>query len=887
MQPPMPNSSDREVAVFNAALEFTGKERIAYLELACAGDAVLLKRVESLLLMHAEVGAFLESPASEAGSARAEETRPVSLPSHETTGDRIGRYKLLQQIGEGGCGVVYMAEQSEPVRRKVALKVIKLGNDTKNVIARFEAERQALALMDHPNIAKVLDAGATEAGRPFFVMELVKGVRITDYCDQNNVPTVGRLKLFIQVCNALQHAHQKGIIHRDIKPSNILVTMHDGVPVPKVIDFGIAKASSGQPLTDKTLFTAFQQFLGTPAYMSPEQAEMTDLDIDTRTDIYALGVLLYELLTGQTPFDPKELLASGLEAMRRTIREKEPQKPSTRLSTMLAAELTSAALHRNADAAGLVHSLSGDLDWIVMKTLEKDRTRRYETANGLALDVQRYLEDEPVQARPPGNLYRFQKMIRRNKAAFAAVAGIMGALLAGLLASTWLFLMESKAHQRALVAERRAQQGELAALNADRQTTAELWRSYVAQARATRFSGQPGRRFDSLEVLAKAGAIRFTPELRDEAIACLALPDMKFQRRLDVFRGVFDSGLQRHAVVLTNSGQISIRTTGDEHELYRLPPGPGAWEKIEFGRFSHDGKFLPVWYSDGSGLIWDIERGRPLLNLAFVTRGADFRPGDQRLAVANHAGVDFYELPSGKKAGFLPTPFPATNVRFDPSGRKLAISSTRESRLCILDASSGGTLLVWTNSDKLGEADWNPGSTMIATVGRNSGLIHVLDANTGGRIFDLKGHQSTPGSVAFSHDGDLLISSGWDGTHLWHVRTGEHLVAYGIAGALESFSPDDNACGQSRYDGPLELLSLASGREARRWHAGEEDLYHKVIAFSPDGRWLAFGAGGVVKLFDAHTAELAATLPTGPSLGLCFQKNACGLLVSGERGLNL
>src|SRR5439155_15664252 len=285
--------------------------------------------------------------------------------------DRIGRYKLLQQIGEGGCGVVYMAEQAEPVRRRVALKVIKLGMDTKTVIARFEAERQALALMDHPNIAKVFDAGATETGRPYFVMELVRGIKITDYCDQNNLSTRERLALFTQVCHAIQHAHQKGIIHRDIKPSNMLVTLHDGVPVPKVIDFGIAKATEGR-LTDNTLFTAFEQFLGTPAYMSPEQAEMSGLDIDTRSDIYSLGVLLYELLTGKTPFDANDLLALGLDAMRRTIREKEPVRPSKRLSTMLEGEQTTTAKHRGTEGPKLIHLLRGDLDWIAMKALEKD-----------------------------------------------------------------------------------------------------------------------------------------------------------------------------------------------------------------------------------------------------------------------------------------------------------------------------------------------------------------------------------------------------------------------------------------------------------------------------------------------------------------------------------
>src|SRR5437667_3846239 len=294
-----------------------------------------------------------------------EEPKATVVPITEKPGDSIGRYKLLQQIGEGGCGTVYMAEQTEPVRRRVALKVIKLGMDTKQVIARFEAERQALALMDHPNIAKVLEAGATEAGRPFFVMELVRGIKITDYCDQQKSSTQERLKLFTQVCQAIQHAHQKGIIHRDIKPSNILVTVNEpgATGFPKVIDFGIAKATTGQRLTDKTVFTAFEQFIGTPVYMSPEQAIMTSLDIDTRTDIYALGVLLYELLTGQTPFDATELMAAGLDAMRRIIREQEPARPSTRLSTMLAADLTTVAKHHQADAPKLIHLLRGDLDW--------------------------------------------------------------------------------------------------------------------------------------------------------------------------------------------------------------------------------------------------------------------------------------------------------------------------------------------------------------------------------------------------------------------------------------------------------------------------------------------------------------------------------------------
>ncbi len=448
-----------EELLFQLALTKPAPERAAWLGRECAEDAALCARLDARLAAH-EGGSRPDNPSAPVPGGT--QTVLDSFISNEEPATVIGQYKILEKVGEGGFGVVYVAEQREPVKRRVALKIIKLGMDTRQVVARFEAERQALALMDHPNIAKVLEAGATETGRPFFVMELVRGVKLTDYCDQNKLSTKQRLELFIPVCQAIQHAHQKGIIHRDIKPSNILVTLHDGVAVPKVIDFGIAKATQ-QELTEKTLYTHLQQFIGTPAYMSPEQAEMSGLDIDTRSDIYSLGVLLYELLTGSTPFDANELMSQGIDAMRKIIREKEPVRPSTKLHTLQGEELTTTAKRHGVEVSKLVSQLSGDLDWIVMKCLEKDRTRRYETANGLAMDLKRHLNNEAVLARPPSAAYRFQKAFRRNKLAFAAATAVTAALVLGVIGNRLGLIRAERQRREAEAARQLAEQRFLSA----------------------------------------------------------------------------------------------------------------------------------------------------------------------------------------------------------------------------------------------------------------------------------------------------------------------------------------------------------------------------------------------------------------------------------------
>jgi tetratricopeptide (TPR) repeat protein len=412
----------REQTIFIEALEREDPaERAAFLDQTCAGDPALRERVEKLLRRHQQAGSFLEPPAGDPVRTGPFPPAPgEDATRREGPGTVIGPYKLVQEIDAGGMGTVYLAQQTEPVRRLVALKVIKPGMDSRQVIARFEAERQALALMDHPNIARVLDAGTTEGGRPYFVMELVRGVPITRYCDEHRLTPRQRLELFVPVCQAVQHAHQKGVIHRDLKPANILVASYDGRPVPKVIDFGIAKAA-GQPLTEHTLVTGFGTVVGTLEYMSPEQAELNQLDIDTRSDVYSLGVVLYELLTGSTPLERKRLKQAAMLEVLRVIREEEPPKPSTRLSTD--DELPSIAAARGLEPRKLSGLVRGELDWMVMKALEKERNRRYESANGFAADLLRYLADEPVLACPPSAGYRLRKFARRNRTALA-VAGL-------------------------------------------------------------------------------------------------------------------------------------------------------------------------------------------------------------------------------------------------------------------------------------------------------------------------------------------------------------------------------------------------------------------------------------------------------------------------------
>ena len=680
MQAELNNSAaPRERELFLAALDKTDPgERAAFLTAACGSDSALIERVQALLREAAEAGTFLEAPALAGGATSAGSVA-------EKPGDRIDRYKLLQKIGEGGCGVVYMAEQETPVRRRVALKVIKLGMDTKNVIARFEAERQALAMMDHPNIARVFDAGATAAGRPYFVMELVRGVRVTEYCDQNNLPTAERLRLFIQVCQAIQHAHQKGVIHRDVKPSNILVTLHDGTPVPKVIDFGIAKATE-QRLTEKTLFTEFQAFIGTPAYTSPEQAEMSGLDIDTRSDIYSLGVLLYELLTGQTPFPANQLAQSGLQEMRRIIREDEPPRPSTRLSTLGVNDATTLARTHQARLPALVEAVRGDLDWIVMKCLEKDRTRRYDTANDLALDIQRYLENEPVLARPPSNWYRLQKLLRRHRRAFAAAAAIAAVLVGGATVSTWMAIKATQAEQRAVSSQRQETQ---LRLQAEQEKTLARLNEYVADINLAYQSLAAGNYGRALKLINKhrpsngdpdlrgfewrylwqlcqgdnhvafptqAGAVQstaFSPDGQWLAVGSqeqLNVYDVRTQAKIaSLDGGALSLAFLPDGKTLVSAGPMNVRVwrISDWTVQKSLPENSGPVV------LSRDGRYLATPGRDRMR-IWDTATWTPSASLTGASAPMAFSPDAQTLATDSRNGITVWSATTGQALRVLP-----------------------------------------------------------------------------------------------------------------------------------------------------------------------------------------------------------------------------------------
>ena len=725
-------------------------------------------------------------------------------------GHRIGRYKLLEKVGEGGYGAVYVAEQQEPIHRRVALKVIKLGMDTRAVVARFEAERQALAMMDHPNIAKVLDAGATESGRPYFVMELVRGIKITEYCDQANLSTKERLHLFIQICQAIQHAHQKGIIHRDIKPSNILVTLHDGVPVPKVIDFGIAKATEGR-LTDKTVYTQLHQFVGTPAYMSPEQAEMSGLDIDTRSDIYSLGVLLYELLIGRPPFDPRELMAAGLDVMRRTIREKEPARPSTRLASMPGEELTTTAKRRSVDAPKLIHLVKGDLDWIVMRCLEKDRTRRYETATSVAHDVQRHLDHEPVTARPPSAAYRFQKMVQRNRRAFVGTVVVAMALILGFSAAMVGFVQAVRAKAKEAELRKRAQAQELVSHR----------RAYAAEMNTAFHALEENNLDHVLQLLDRQRPKPGEEDLRGFEWRCL------WQRT----RGtelISWPGESKDTAAYSPDGrflvygckEIVVRDAKTKSLIIKLPAAANSLS------FSPDSSLLVSGDSEHA-LVWDTLNWKQVRSLPGAHLPVRFSPNGQWLLTGTLDGYRLWTTDSWKPAGLASGAsswigFAKEVVAFSPDSRHL------------LTAASGSFLeahqiRVWRVPAMQEMAPIETGDETPITVtfsaegarviaGTYLGKVMVWDFERRTIVKTWNAHACI-GSVGVTPDGKWLITSGADhAIRSWDLATFEPVSQIGVqTGSSLQFaiSPDGReVLSGSVFPPETKVWSTSSGNTA-------------------------------------------------------------------------
>ncbi|MBN2507070.1 MAG: serine/threonine protein kinase [Verrucomicrobia bacterium] len=818
--------------IFGAAIELAEpSQREIYLARACGGDDALRVDVEELIRAYEKAGGFLalDDACQEAVVGQSQGTSPAEIITiHEKPGDVIGRYKLLERIGEGGCGVVYVAEQAEPVRRRVALKVIKLGMDTRSVVARFEAERQALALMDHPNIAKVFDAGTSETGRPFFVMELVRGIRITDYCDRNKLPLEQRLILFTKVCHAIQHAHQKGIIHRDVKPSNILVTLHDGIPVPKVIDFGIAKATNQQRLTDKTLYTAFEQFVGTPAYTSPEQAELSGLDIDTRSDIYALGVLLYELLTGTTPFSAKTLQAAGLDEMRRIIREEDPVRPSTRLSSMLEGELITTATHRRSEPPKLIHWLRGDLDWIIMKCLEKDRSRRYETAHDLAQDLTRHLNQEPVMARPPSAVYRMRKFVRRNKVIVTAGATAAAVLTLGIVASTWQAVRAVRASIQAEKA--RAQEATQRRLAEEATRTAEEQRysASIGEAQALIEQGQYGR---AKQVLA--------------------------QPALAPRRGWEWGWLQRACNL----------------DLMTLSGKGAAFTGVAF---SPDGQWLAAGSNNRTIQLWDLATGSERSQLKGHTDIVvliGFSPDSRRLVTASFdATAKVWEVPSGALLftlkGHAKTVYCAV---YSPDGKTIATASA-DRTVRLWNAADGAPLEVIEDyGDSVLCVAFSPDGRQLAYAGGSGDTIHP-SADTTIRILDLEtrrsrslsGHSHTVAGIAFSHDGSQIATASWDLTAgVAHTRTGSEVKTLfkgtGFGGYLSvALSPVEPLCalgggvmGLTKADAGVHVIDLATGTESHVFEGHAMPI--RGLAFNPDGTRIASASfDGTVRVWPAR-----------------------------------
>ena len=872
-------------------------ERDAFLSSACGSNRNLRGRVEALLRSRTDTpGSDRPAPKTEINPVESLPNRAVAV--HEGPGTVIGRYKLLELIGEGGFGMVYMAQQVEPVSRRVALKIIKQGMDTREVIARFDAERQALALMDHPSVARVLDGGATPSGRPFFVMELVSGLPITDFCDRNRLTTYERLQLFMAVCHAIQHAHSKGIVHRDLKPSNVLVTMQDGQALPKVIDFGLAKAMQ-TPLTQKTVFTRFGHMVGTPLYMSPEQ--LGGADVDTRSDVYSLGVVLYELLTGKPPFDLQQLRQAGEKEMWRVIEEEDPPPPSTRL-TRLGPELAAVAQHRNVSSRRLGELIRGDLDWITMKALQKNRSQRYATPLALAEDLQRHLDHQPVSAGPPRLGYRAWKFAQRHRYAVAATAGIMLSLLTGLILATGGFLRAREQRERAVLAEQRAdQQRRIAVAEAQRARQNEI------QARQISYASDMALASHALDT-SNLGRVlsllrRHLPRPGTDDLRQWEWRYLWQQCRSEE---LFQLGTLSNSVVtlaISADGRLAATAGLDgQVAMWDLPARSLLWSSNSsaFLALSPDGKLLV----DGQSRVRDAESGSVLGQLPAdkaIKRLTFSSDGTWLAALAGPDNLCLWRSPDWQPAGTY-SGFPSASLHFGrlaflPGQEQIAVGS-EDGRVQVVQLRNGEVSRRWqAHSEAVSALAASPDAQWLATgAGYSESDIKLWRSASGQPVGTLRGHRAWVISLAFSPDGQLLASGSADQMLcLWDIGRqemvarlkGHHYEVWALA-----FMPDGKTLLSADKEGSIKCWRVPSLKprtpspELPARAFGFIDSINRQFAFSPDGREVLVlqpGNGQVERCLLPNLRSAGPIAPLGTNNYLLVSSPALGLAAAQDR----
>jgi WD40 repeat protein/tRNA A-37 threonylcarbamoyl transferase component Bud32 len=836
--------------IFQNAIEIEDPtEREQYLKNACKSDPKLRAEVETLLKAHEKAGNYLEAPAV---GVNVTLDSPAQI---EGPGTKIGRYELLSLIGEGGMGLVYLAEQKEPVKRRIALKIIKPGMDSRQVIARFEAERQALALLDHPNIAHVFDAGTTEAGRPYFVMEYVKGMCITAYCDQRKLNIEQRLRLFEQVCEAIHHAHQKGIIHRDIKPSNILVSVHGDRAVPKIIDFGIAKAIT-QPLTEKTFVTFQGQLLGTPEYMSPEQVDLAIQDIDIRSDIYSLGVVLYELLAGVLPFERESLAHLGFTEVQRTIREQEPASPSIRL-TNLGEQAKIIAVSRGTQLIALARRLHRELEWIPLKAMRKDRCRRYRSASEMADDIRNYLTGLPLIAGPETAAYRIKKFVHKHAGSVATVILIAAVIILGLIVSTAMYFRAEQARKSESIARTHAEQAEKVA-----QQQREIAEERAEEYRHSLYV----HRINLADVAHREGNIGRLRKLLDACPEDLRawewyhlnhVSDQAAMTLLGDKDGVFDVALSpdgKRIVSAGGSGTIKIWDAGDGRELMALRRNDATVMSV---RFSPDGKRIASISRDMKIKVWDAQSGTEVKTL---TRDVSV------------------------SRDFIPTALPVPIV-FSPDSKKIASISLNDT-IKVWEADSGTALMAFKGHEKfITGLVFTPDGKRIISSSKDQ-TLRVWDESTGQQLMVLKGHEGIICNVAISPDGKRIVSVSLDRTaKVWDVTTGaELLTLYGIGNFVRSvaFSNDGARFITGDGEGKIKVWDAANGTELKILLGHLESI--RDVAFSPNGkRIISSSSDGTIKIWKSGVDYTAPTTLDQRYRSIAFSPEGKYIVASGGK----